>query len=183
MLITLLGGVFNLYTHVTYKLAIIILYRYPSLLPYASAVELNKLEEEFLDYQLMEYTEVPESVWASAVVVDEESRQHHRMDILWAYLSTMKNPDGMLRFPMLSKVAHLVLVLPHSNAQEERVFSLVTKNKTAFRPNLRLDGTLSSILTVKLANPEPCHKYELPKAVIETARKATMDYNRAHSNN
>ena len=75
----------------------------------------------------------------------------------------------------------LVLVLPHSNAAEERVFSMVTKNETAFRPSLKLDGTLSSILTIKLANPEPCFKYEPTSAVLETAKRATMEYNRAHS--
>ena len=41
-----------------------------------------------------------------------------------------------------------LLVLPHSNAAEERVFSMVTKNKTALTPSLKLDGTLSSILTI-----------------------------------
>ena len=58
---------------------------------------------------------------------------------------------------------------------------MVTKNKTAFRPSLKLDGTLSSILTIKLANPEPCFQYEPTHSVLETAKRATMEYNRAHS--
>ena len=129
----------------------------------------------------MECSEITKDVWESALVIDGESEaQHHRMDLIWAHLSTMKNPDGTVRFAKLSKAALLVLTIPHSNAQEERVFSMVTKNKTAFRPNLQLDGTLSSILTVKLANIEPCHKYEPQKEVIETAKKATMEYNKAH---
>ena len=61
------------------------------------------------------------------------------------------NPDGVLRFRWLANVSKLVLILPHSNASEERVFSMITKNKTSFRPNLKLDGTLASIITVKLA--------------------------------
>lgn len=78
-------------------------------------------------------------------------------------------------------LANVACLVPHSNAQEERVFSMVRKNKTAFRPNLHLDATLSSILSVKLANPvPPCHEYEPPVAVIESANKATMEYNRAH---
>ena len=77
-------------------------------------------------------------------------------------------------------MAKLVLILPHSNASEERIFSMVTKNKTTFRSNLKLDGTPSSILTVKLANPEPCHMYEPEKSVLDTAKRATMVYNRAH---
>ena len=43
-------------------------------------------------------------------------------------------------------------IIPHSNAEEERVFSMVQKNKTAFRPSLDPKGTQSSILTMKLAN-------------------------------
>ena len=36
---------------------------------------------------------------------------------------------------------------------------MVTKNKTKFRPSLKIDGTLSSILTIKLAKSEPCNKF------------------------
>ena len=48
---------------------------------------------------------------------------------------------------------------------------MVTKNKTSFRPNLQLDETLSSLLTVKLANPQPCYNYEPPEDVVEMAKK------------
>ena len=67
--------------------------------------------------------------------------------------------------------AKLVLVPPHSNAGEERVFSIIRKNKTPFRPNLGIDKTL---LTIKLATQEPCHKYEPPARVIENAGKAVQ---------
>ena len=33
----------------------------------------------------------------------------------------------------------------------------------------------------KLANPEPCFKYEPTGAVLETAKRATVEYNRMHS--
>ena len=82
-------------------------------------------------------------------------------------------------FPKLAKVA---LVIPHSNADEERIFSMVTKNKTVFRSNLKLDGTLGSILKVKLANSESCTTFEPPSTVLETAKKVTRQYNRAHKN-
>ena len=149
------------------------------MLPYEATAELDKLEEEFLDYQLMDNTDIPNDVWDSAVTKVDEAQKHYRMDMIWNYLSSMTSPDGVLRFHRLARVAKLVLVLPHSNASEERVFSMVTKNKT-FRPNLKLDGTLSNILTVKLANPEPCHMYEPEKSVLETAKRATKVYNRAH---
>ncbi len=96
-------------------------------------------------------------------------------------MKSMKHPDGSPMFQKLAQVALLVLTLPHSNAEEERVFSLLTMNKTKFRPNLKLDGTLSSIITIKLANSTPCLSYEPRKQILESARKATMMYNRAHS--
>ena len=65
-----------------------------------------------------------------------------------------------------------IFALPHSNAAEERVYSIVTKNKTAFRPNLSLDGKLSSILiTLKLANPEPCFDYKPQDTILNEAKK------------
>uniref|UniRef100_A0A1X7TD97 Uncharacterized protein n=1 Tax=Amphimedon queenslandica TaxID=400682 RepID=A0A1X7TD97_AMPQE len=57
---------------------------------------------------------------------------------------------------------------------------MVRKNKTAFRPSLDPKGTLSSILTIKLASTEPAHKYEPAKDVIRKAKSATWEYNKAH---
>lgn len=150
------------------------------MLPYTSATEANKLEEEFLQYQLMTEAEVPAHVWESALVVDGETR-YYRMDTIWAFLRSLKTPDGINTFQRLAAVALLVLTLPHSNAEEERVFSMVTKNKSKFRPSLKLDGTLSSILTIKLANPEPCHQFEPSPEILKSSKKATVEYNRAHS--
>lgn len=141
-------------------------------MPYGNAADLDKLGEEFTDYQLMELKEVPESILKSALVVDsDDNSQHYRMDTVWAYLSTLKGVDGLLRFPKLSKIAQLVLVIPHSNADEEQVFSMVTKNKTVFCPNLKLNGTLSSILKVKLANCGSCVTYEPSSLVLESSKK------------
>lgn len=158
-------------------------YRYSTLLQYASVQDLNKLEEEFLQYQLMNDSDIPFQIWQEALVKEDKDDdvRKYRMDVIWSFLNTIKNPDGKLIFERLAKVALLVLTIPHSNAQEERVFSLVTKNKTKFRPNLKLDGTLASILTIKLANAQPCHKFEPPQEVIESAKTATMIYNQAHS--
>ena len=143
---------------------------------------MNQLEEEFLQYQLLDKKDIPDSVWKSALTSQQDNEvSQYRIDTLWAYLKTVKYPDGLLKFEKIARVACVVLTLPHSNAEEERVFSLVTKNKTKFRPGLKLDGTLSSILTIKLANPEPCYDYEPSQDILESAKKATMKYNREHS--
>lgn len=107
----------------------------------------------------MEKEDIPSSIWDLATV----SENSVRMDVIWGFLSSLRTGDGCsYKFPHLSRIAKLVLTLPHSNAGEERVFSLVRLNKTPYQSSLSLDGTLSSILTVKMQNLEPCHKYEPP---------------------
>ena len=102
-----------------------------------------------------------------------------RMDVVWAHLSGMSSlATGEPRFPLLSTVARLVLVIPHSNADEERVSSLISKNKTYFRHSLALDGTLSSIVQVKLAAPDHCSIFEPLQEVLTKAKKATWEYNK-----
>ena len=87
---------------------------------------------------------------------------------------------GANEFQRLAAVAKLVLVLPDSNADAERVFSVVGLNKTKTRNSLALDGTLSSIMTIKMADLEPCFKWEPPSDVLKALKKATGQYNRAH---
>ena len=99
------------------------------------------------------------------------------------YLQTQKwlKTEISLRFPRLTNVGKVVLTIPHSNAEEERLFSMVRKNKTAFRPNLDPAGTLSSILSIKLAAKEPAHCFEPSSEVLKNAKAATWEFNKAHS--
>ncbi|CAL8234401.1 unnamed protein product [Boreogadus saida] len=60
------------------------------------------------------------------------------------------------------------------------VFSVVGLNKTKTRNSLALDGTLSSIMTIKMADLEPCFKWEPPSDVLKASKKDTGQYNRAH---
>ncbi|CAJ1058377.1 uncharacterized protein LOC127647011 [Xyrichtys novacula] len=69
-----------------------------------------------------------------------------------------------------AKFVHLVLVLPYFNADAKRVFSAVGLNKTKTRNSLALDGTLSSIMTIKMAGPEPTPK------IFKASKKATSKY-------
>ena len=89
-------------------------HRFPTLLPYGSPHDLSQLQEEYMDYQLMESDEISGDVWKAALLKDnsEEEVQYHRMDMIWASLASMISPDGRPRFSMLGNVAKLVLVLP-----------------------------------------------------------------------
>ena len=91
------------------------------------------------------------------------------------------------RFSLLFNVARLVLVTPHSNACIERVYALVNKNKTDSCDRNRLDpeGTLSAIISVKLARPEErckCYEYIPEKHLLTQAKTVTTKYNNLHVN-
>ena len=157
--------------------------RYSELLNFTSA-QMDKLQEEFFHYQLLEKSTIPDMIWTQALVREEgegsNKVEYFRMDVVWAYLMGLKNVDGSLTFELLSKVARLVLVIPHSNAGGERVFSLIKHNKTPGRSSLNINGTLSSMIQVKLANPATCVKWEPPKELLTAAKKATKQYNDMH---
>ena len=127
-----------------------------------------------------------DDTWAEAEVVDgkdenENKIVHYRFDVLWHYIVKIIVPGACnKRFKLLPQVASLVLVLPHSNAGLERLFIVLRTNKTDMRPSLKLDGTLSSILTTKIYNPESldlCYKWRPDKDLLDLSKKATIAYN------
>ena len=87
------------------------------------------------------------------------------------------------RFKHLHKLAEAVLVISHSNAGEERLFSMVRKNKTDSRSALGLKGTLSSLLSMKLHYSEcstPCYTWKPDEALLKKAKGAAREYNSEH---
>ena len=114
---------------------------------------------------------------------EEEQEPKIRADTLWHELEKQRDPNGKRKFGLLAPIAKLVLTLPHSNADEERVFSLVRKNKTVFRPNLSLDTTLPSILQCKVNgfSHMNCFNFEPSRDLLQQAKQATWQYNKEHS--
>ena len=99
------------------------------------------------------------------------------MDIIWSHLRT--------DLPRLAEIALSLQTIPHSNAAEERVFSMIGKNKTKFRANLDLARSLNSIMLIKLNNPEaltPCYTWKPTDDLLRKCKSACMEYNRAHKN-
>ncbi len=101
-----------------------------------------------------------------------------RMDVIWGHLYAAKSADGTPRFDLLARVALTVLCLAHLNA-EEQVLGMIGKNKRAERSSLQVKGTLSSIMTVKLADLN-AKTFTPPASVLKSAKSATYEYNKAH---
>ena len=89
--------------------------------------------------------------------------------------------ENALLFPSLWKVVRLILTIPHSNAEGERVFSIVRKNKTCFRPRLDPEETLASIVAVKLAmKSESVETFNIPQEVLTVAKSVAYKYKLSH---
>ena len=151
--------------------------RYPEIFPEASERSMDQLNEQFLAYQLLSEEDIPSKVKGSAGL---SANDPHRVDVLWGYLRCVKKPgSSTYEFDLLFKVAEVVMTIPHSNAGEERIFSLINKNKTPSRSSLKLNGTLSSIIVVKTHIENPL-QWEPTKSLVERAKKATKLYNDKH---
>ena len=133
---------------------------------------LQVVQDECAEYQGMAKEEIPNSIWGRAMVEGDK----YRMDVIWGHLKE--------RFPNLPDIALTVLTVTHSNASDERVFSMVKKNQTEFRSHLQLGGSLNSIVRIKMAYPEsvcPCHEWMLKDDLLKSCTSATKTYNEEHS--
>ncbi|CAB3994372.1 PREDICTED: uncharacterized protein LOC106702191 [Paramuricea clavata] len=120
-------------------------------------------------------TDIPRNIWEAAQIGDIQDKQY-RMDVIWGYLKS--------KLPLLGKIALSVLVIPHSNTGEERVFSTIRKNKTEFRSRLQLGGSLNAIMRIKMSIPRellPCYKWKPSNKLLKKCKSATPLYNEDHS--
>ena len=140
---------------------------------------MEDLSREFNDFVMLEEDDIPSAVKEQAKAETSDGR--YRVDVIWNFIYCKKRPDGQSQFPRLSSIALLLLTIPHSNATEERVFSLIRKKQNW--PNLDANETLGSIVTVnmELQNGGPTSKYDFPPTVLSAAKKATMHYNHLYS--
>lgn len=106
--------------------------------------------------------------------------EHGEVATLWGKIGAMKS-GGISLFSNLYAVAQLVLVIPHSNAGEERVFSQVQKNLTEQRSSLSLETALNSMMLLKnTPGCEPCDKLKTSQALLKMAKSAIKKYNDLH---
>ncbi|XP_033325791.2 uncharacterized protein LOC117220178 isoform X1 [Megalopta genalis] len=94
----------------------------------------------------------------------------------WKKISQIKNPLGQCRFPNIMKVVQLCLALPHSNAEVERFFSMISKIKTDKRNKLRCK-TISSLTRLKLdlkSTKKTCANWQPSKRALQLCNDDDM---------
>uniref|UniRef100_H3ALC1 HAT C-terminal dimerisation domain-containing protein n=1 Tax=Latimeria chalumnae TaxID=7897 RepID=H3ALC1_LATCH len=83
-----------------------------------------------------------------------------RVDTYWLAVARMKTGSGRLQFELLGKVMKALLSIPSSNADSERVFSMVRKIHTEFRSEMGND-TLCVLLSTKINLDRQCFSVKI----------------------
>ena len=83
------------------------------------------------------------------------------LDHFWAAVAEVHSVTDRetYSFRTLARLAKTFLVLPHSNADPERLFRMVRKIETDQRKHLD-SSTLCDLLSVKINNDNPCYDNE-----------------------
>lgn len=136
-----------------------------------SEEEKAKLDIEFSMYQFENF--------------DDCDLKNDSADVMWYKISQMSDINGAKKFIALPKLILSLLLVPHSNANSERVFSLVRKNQTDFRPTLGTE-TLTSLLVEKQKNfnmKTKCYEQKFSNELIKAAKKSTWGNICSNKNN
>ena len=91
-------------------------------------------------------------------------------------MGIFSDTNGVKTFSVLASVSTGILVIFHSNADCERAFSIVRKNKTEFRPTLST-RVLNALVTQKIsmsAYGQMCYKLQYSKYILRKAKRATV---------
>ena len=99
-------------------------------------------------------------------------------DEQWNCVALIKDSTGHAKYADLAQLAQKVLLIPHSNAACERVFSAVRKIRTDFRGSMN-PNTLEDICTVKvhmLNEGLVCHEQLFSMKETKKAKKATVAF-------
>ncbi|XP_041348870.1 uncharacterized protein LOC121368275 [Gigantopelta aegis] len=138
--------------------------KFPSLL---GGRKMDDLEMEFLHYQV--------DTFSTEVTHNNVTDSLERIDTIWNNIGHLTSAGGNPKYGLLTNVMKQILVIPHSNADSERIFSTVRKNRTEFRPNLS-DEQLSALLVQKfsmLAADVLCHELSFTDDLLKKAKSAT----------
>ena len=95
----------------------------------------------------------------------------------WLRVRSMKSPLGEPKYLNLADLALQLLAIPVSNADSERVFSLVRRIQTEFRSRMTVH-TLSALISCHMnKNEHCCERTKFPQSLLSAAKKCTNEKN------
>ena len=125
--------------------------------------ELDDIICELNDYRVMPENQLP--------VVDDDGGN---LDLFWFLMGKIQKPGDVSQkhFGNLGGLCKTLLVLPHSNADPERLFSIVRKIDTEQRRSLS-PSTIQDLLAIKLNNDPSCFEQQFTSESLKSAKSAT----------
>lgn len=109
---------------------------------------------------------------ALQVETDLPTNSSERMDVQWSTIGKIEGLYGCPKFDRLAFTMLSILVIPHSNAECERVFSGVKKTRTTFRASMS-DDVLNNILLAKYQSAQKkCYEQDFNVDFLKTAKSA-----------
>lgn len=135
--------------------------------PFLLKVEDNETESEAWDKLQDQFTTLQTEDLPTEISKDRE-------DIQIGFLRNLRRADGNLKFDKIAHVLLGIMVIPHSNAECERVFSIVKKNRTMFRSSMS-DESLENLLVIKCKTNVPCYETSFSNEFLKKAKKATVN--------
>ena len=133
----------------------------------ADAESLDTLREEFMDF-IFSSSDLPKPVEYQAA----DRTEKLRAGPFWFQVGKLKTLDGQNRFGTLYKLMCGLLVIPCSNADSERGFSILRKIHTDQRSNLD-QSTIIALMSMKFNCDECCHDVVLGPELLTQCKKAT----------
>ena len=135
--------------------------RFPNIIPQQ---KVDELEEQMLDLKVTPVDELQISL------TDD-------IDAFWGALDQVKEPfSDKNRFGTLCNLAKALLVLPISNADAERAFSILKKIHTESRSELT-NETICAVMSVKINQPTNCIEFTPESELLASAKAAASVYN------
>ena len=105
----------------------------------------SMLQEEYMDF--------------CTSPLPSEVKAVKEVDLYWHMVGKIKDLSAVeLRYLVLTRLAKAILVIPHGNADTERLFSHIGLNKTKHRNCLSID-TVNSLLIIQFNAPQKCYEY------------------------
>lgn len=89
----------------------------------------------------------------------------------WIGVRDVKSGDNTPLFPHLSQFILSLLILPHSSATVERIFSAINRMKTKYRTRLSSSTITGMLHTKRFLSQNACHKVKLPPALAALMNK------------
>ena len=94
----------------------------------------------------------------------------------WLNVLDLRSPSGSALYSNLSRLIKILLVLPCDQAPVERVFSMVNKIHTKYRPTIQ-NNTVCALLTCKINNKVPCSQTIVSNHLAKQVKTAAMRRN------